>query len=264
MGRLHHDEEWLLLLSAYADGECGGQERAAVRRHLQDCARCREWLRQSKTDGEVFRRASLASAQGKDLSGRVEEEIAAMPTPERPQRQLPLGTVIARPGGTALLRFSIVEALILLFVVVVLGAILFPVFARSSEKARQAGCASNLRQIVTAALIYATENGDRLPDAARWPEQLEPFVKNRMLYGCPADGDGADVSYGMDRTYGREDPLAFPDRAERVLFLDVDRSGRPIARHNGGTNCAFLDGHVKWLNGVPRGIGPAGDSISPD
>lgn len=108
----------------------------------------------------------------------------------------------------------------------------------------------------------ADEHGSA--DAAGRPEQLEPYVKDRMLYRCPTDDSGADVSYGMEVTYGREDAGAFPDRAERVLFLDVDGSGRPTARHNGGTNCAFLDGHVKWPTGVPRGIGPAGDGTSPN
>ncbi len=264
MGHLHHDEEWLPLLSAYADGECGEQEQGVVRRHLEGCARCREWLRQVRTDGEVFRRALLASAQGIDLSGRIGRGIAGMPTPERPQGQLPLGTAITRPDGAALFRLTLTETAIALAILLVLGAILFPVFARTSEKARQAGCASNLKQVVTAALIYAGENGDRLPDAAAWPEQLEPYVKQRMLYRCPADDSGAEVSYGMSSAYGQSDPGAFPDRTERVLFCDVDGSGRPIARHNGGTNCAFLDGHVKWLSGVPGDIGPAGDVTSPN
>ncbi len=255
MGHLHHDEEWLPLLSAYADGECGEQEQAVVRRHLEDCARCREWLRQVRTDGEVFRRALLASAQGIDLSGRIGRGIAGMPTPERPQGQLPLGTAITRPGGIALLRFSIVEALILLFVVVVLGAILFPVFARSSEKARQASCASGLKQIATAALIYSTENGDALPDATRWPEQLEPHIKNRMLYRCPSDGSGAEVSYAMNPRHDRAIVGDVSEPAESVLFYDADEQGHPTARHNGGTECAFVDGHVKWLSGIPRSIG---------
>ena len=119
MGHLHHDEEWLPLLSAYADGECGEQEQAVVRRHLEDCARCREWLRQVRTDGEVFRRALLASAQGIDLSGRIGRGIAGMPTPERPQGQLPLGTAITRPDGAALFRLTLTETAIALAILLV-------------------------------------------------------------------------------------------------------------------------------------------------
>ena len=53
--------------------------------------------------------------------------------------------------------FTLIELLVVIAIIAILAAILFPVFAKAREKARQASCSSNLKQIALAALQYATD-----------------------------------------------------------------------------------------------------------
>lgn len=57
--------------------------------------------------------------------------------------------------------------------IAVLIGILLPVLGKARESAKQAQCASNLRQIVTAATLYSNENGGFWP-----PAHVDFFTKN--------------------------------------------------------------------------------------
>ncbi|MCC6445072.1 MAG: prepilin-type N-terminal cleavage/methylation domain-containing protein [Armatimonadetes bacterium] len=53
--------------------------------------------------------------------------------------------------------FTLIELLVVIAIIAILAAILFPVFAQARKKARQATCTSNLKQIITAWLMYAQD-----------------------------------------------------------------------------------------------------------
>lgn len=54
--------------------------------------------------------------------------------------------------------FTLIELLVVIAIIAILAAILFPVFARAREKAKQATCQSNLKQIAQAILMYADDH----------------------------------------------------------------------------------------------------------
>ncbi|BDI29736.1 hypothetical protein CCAX7_17870 [Capsulimonas corticalis] len=62
--------------------------------------------------------------------------------------------------------FTLIELLVVIAVISIIAALLFPVFAKVREKARQTTCASNQRQIALATLQYLQDNDDILPGAS--------------------------------------------------------------------------------------------------
>src|SRR5204862_7715705 len=79
--------------------------------------------------------------------------------------------------------FTLIELLVVIACIAVLAAILFPVFAQAREKARSITCASNLKQLSVAWLMYAQDYDEALPMTAQkqrngaqvyWQSMVEP------------------------------------------------------------------------------------------
>jgi len=93
--------------------------------------------------------------------------------------------------------FTLIELLVVIAIIAILAAILFPVFAQAREKARQATCLSNLKQIGLGLQMYAQDHDGFLPSHFRWVwtsvetrrfvDTLQPYVKNREIFFCPSD-----------------------------------------------------------------------------
>jgi len=88
--------------------------------------------------------------------------------------------------------FTLIELLVVIAIIAILAAILFPVFARAREKARQTSCLSNLKQLDLGMLMYCEDYDECFPlmhDGAgneKWAKKIHPYVKNWQLYVCPS------------------------------------------------------------------------------
>ena len=188
--------------------------------------------------------------------------------------------------------FTLIELLVVIAIIAILAAILFPVFARAREKARQASCLSNVKQLALAMLMYTQDYDEILPiaiggrpDLSYWwsiMELVEPYVKNRQIWLCPSDPQGSvDFSAfpGLHRYSYVWNKAAFaymvpgmppakvtslaeiPYPSETTAFFDGHQVGMAALtchRHNDGANVSFLDGHAKWYqhNLPPPQCGP--------
>lgn len=102
--------------------------------------------------------------------------------------------------------FTLIELLVVIAIIAILAAILFPVFASAREKARQAACLSNLKQIGLAMAQYQQDNDEVVPCGfnswgwgSGWAGQIYPYVKSDGAYVCPDDTNQADVfSYAIN------------------------------------------------------------------
>ncbi len=98
--------------------------------------------------------------------------------------------------------FTLVEILIVLFVVGVLAALLFPTFARARENARRSSCQSNLKQIGLGILQYVRDYDETFPLAYAdsdgsgaynpyldngWMQILQPYIKSTAVFQCPSE-----------------------------------------------------------------------------
>jgi prepilin-type N-terminal cleavage/methylation domain-containing protein/prepilin-type processing-associated H-X9-DG protein len=183
--------------------------------------------------------------------------------------------------------FTLIELLVVVAIIAILAAILFPVFAQAREKARRISCASNLKQMGLAFLMYNADYDETYVTNPQWKSKLQPYIRNTQINYCPSRlrmpwdpaqpmpwfyGQGYNI--GVPPGMGSVVVAGFVGRAEvqivapasKILVAEWDRcnAGPPVGNpglfaegatcfwactrvHNGGSNVLFGDGHVKWL-----------------
>lgn len=168
--------------------------------------------------------------------------------------------------------FTLIELLVVIAIIAILAAILFPVFARAREKARQTSCLSNLKQIMLGVLAYAQDYDERFPpyrwvqnpppsvwidrdnsaamDRHFWAEAVEPYLKNDQILFCPSHSLDSGTYSGGKRylTYAYNGKMnytrlaAFRSAANKIALGDV---GESIA---GRTPVGYIENWFIWVS----------------
>jgi prepilin-type N-terminal cleavage/methylation domain-containing protein/prepilin-type processing-associated H-X9-DG protein len=132
-------------------------------------------------------------------------------------------TTIAAEGLSTMTRrgFTLIELLVVIAIIAILAAILFPVFARAREKARQTSCMSNMKQVALGMMMYVQDYderymacwngpvapGDRGTTCLGWQHVVYAYERNSQLAICPSyarntwEYDPAPNTVGMPWTY---------------------------------------------------------------
>ncbi len=145
--------------------------------------------------------------------------------------------------------FTLIELLVVIAIIAILAAILFPVFAQAREKARQASCASNQKQILTGFLMYCSDNDGQLPmfcidDRTASPtwrsymEMLDPYVKNKTVYLDPSkDTDPTVYAEGYPASRYKVVSHYYWDTLNPYAYYEDDRSPTGYAYGGGLVPC---------------------------
>ena len=169
-------------------------------------------------------------------------------------------------------------------VIAILAEILFPLFAKAREKARQTVCLSNLKQLGLAVMMYCQDYDETysLSVYGLPPNRVStlydahiPYIKNVQIFQCPSAPrhDLVTFSGALDFRYASymgngavfEDgdlcgilpttmPISEPE-IEFPAFTTVFYDGwltpnflpSVAGIHNGGVNSIFCDGHAKFV-----------------
>jgi prepilin-type N-terminal cleavage/methylation domain-containing protein/prepilin-type processing-associated H-X9-DG protein len=103
--------------------------------------------------------------------------------------------------------FTLIELLVVIAIIAILAAILFPVFAKAREKARQASCMSNVKELVLADLMYAQDYDERFCPGYdsvwtfEWGHLLQPYIKNSQIFLCPSNANAPGVWEAFQTSY---------------------------------------------------------------
>ncbi len=177
--------------------------------------------------------------------------------------------------------FTLIELLVVIAIIAILAAILFPVFAKAREKARQTSCLSNVKQLGLALLQYVGDYDEKFPGryvatvypdsyGKVWYSAIEPYIKNAQCLRCPSYATQTPCGYGYNAAtvaaasnLGPGAALAdVKNPAELVAIIDTNYSPTAyvpvgyswtayqplyVNQHNEGVNAVMVDGHAKWF-----------------
>lgn len=154
---------------------------------------------------------------------------------------------------------TLVELLIVLAIIGILAAILFPAFARVREAGRHAVCSSNLKQLGLAMTLYCNDHGGYFPQAwpgnmltketpqlneampgakyltnignedghfVTWMDALFPYTRSTEVFKCPSAKHSEIICYGLSPCLNGQQRPVF-EKGARKVPMSMGRVRRP-------------------------------------
>ncbi len=167
-----------------------------------------------------------------------------------------------RGMGRTRIGFTLIELLVVIAIIAILAAILFPVFAKAREKARQISCASNEKQLGLGFLQYVQDNDETFPQGTNaaatasgrgWAGQIFPYVKSVGVYKCPDDATSDNAG---------NTPISYGYNSNLSPYPGGGTVTNALASLNAPASAVMLFEMVNAATSVPLGTAPENGSCA--
>jgi len=136
--------------------------------------------------------------------------------------------------------FTLIEILIVIAIIGILMAIMFPVLMKAHSVGQRTGCLSNLHQLAIAPMLYSDDHAEQFPNSndsflwtgQHWRQLLDAYVGNRQSFWCPADVNAARQ---FDSTCYAYKQTCFHADADISVGTGSIRTATDLAYHSCGT-----------------------------